>query len=447
MKECNDVGIFREVCIDDVPVDIGNNLIVPVFTHEISAEVKKPITDEVDKTSQSDTRSSESYITIETEVTLIESETTEVAANMEEFDYKTHAAIRVDPLPRAKVVKKEGSFDDKRESPCAKDYESQSDTSSEESSEDEESKVLKKGKFKAMKRIIQAEEREEYLNSIGVWPRKYSKLLLEEKVFCVLFGSSKIISYQLDVVVQMNLEDNHSVFGTMITGLNYIRDQLTNFGYILQLIHDKPLKAVKFPKTPDSMRGDILIAHMLLFTYSFCKQVEEILKTIDSPSNFLGMFGDFLEKIETLKDKADTKFDNVSGATEYDQLLAQVDPFSYSIGKVTEMLSCRESLSNRKKLAGYLRYYTSTSGDDLCSLPEYVERMGEKQKDIYCITVNSRETFAASAFFEVLKKECFEVIYLVEGVHKYAIQPLREFKGKGIINFEFSATDQESIKQ
>ena len=111
------------------------------------------------------------------------------------------------------------------------------------------------------------------------------------------------------------------------------------------------------------------------------------------------------------------------------------------------MLSCRESLSNRKKLAGYLRYYTSTSGDDLCSLPEYVERMDEKQKNIYCITVNSRETFAASAFFEILKKECFEVIYLVEGVHKYAIQPLREFKGKGIINFEFSATDQESIKQ
>ena len=46
MKECNDVGNFREVCIDDVPVDIGNNLIVPVFTHEISAEFEKPITDE-----------------------------------------------------------------------------------------------------------------------------------------------------------------------------------------------------------------------------------------------------------------------------------------------------------------------------------------------------------------------------------------------------------------
>ena len=446
MKKYYEVGNSREVCIDDVAVDIGNNLTVPVSRQEISAEVKELTTDKFGKTLQSDT-SSGSYITIETDVTFIESETAEVAASMEEMDNKTHAAIRADPLPKAKVVKKEGSFDDKKESPDAKVNESQSDTSPEESSEDEESTFLKEGIFKIMKLIIKAEEKEEYLKSIGVWSRKYSKLLLEENVFCSLFGSSKIISYQLGVVVQTNFEDNHDVFGTMITGLTYIRDQLTNLGYILQLIHDKPLKAVKFPNAPDSMRGDTLIAHMLLFTYSFSKQVELILKTIESPSNFLEMFEDFLKEIETLRDKADTKFDNVSGAVDYDQLLAQVDPFPYSSRKVAEMLSCRKSLANRKKLAGYLRYYTSISGDDLCSLPEYVERMDERQKDIYCLTVNSRKTLAASAFSEVLKKDCFEVIYLVDGVHKYAIQQLREFGGKGIRSFKFSSTDQESIKQ
>merc|ERR1711931_182607 len=42
-------------------------------------------------------------------------------------------------------------------------------------------------------------------------------------------------------------------------------------------------------------------------------------------------------------------------------------------------LGIHEDSTNRKKLAGYLRYYTSASGDDLCSLGDYVGRMKEKQ--------------------------------------------------------------------
>ena len=37
-------------------------------------------------------------------------------------------------------------------------------------------------------------------------------------------------------------------------------------------------------------------------------------------------------------------------------------------------LGIHEDSTNRKKLAGYLRYYTSASGDDLCSLGDYVSR-------------------------------------------------------------------------
>merc|ERR1712004_473152 len=49
-------------------------------------------------------------------------------------------------------------------------------------------------------------------------------------------------------------------------------------------------------------------------------------------------------------------------------------------------LGIHEDSTNRKKLAGYLRFYTSASGDDFCSFADYVSRMKETQKDIYYIT-------------------------------------------------------------
>ena len=52
-------------------------------------------------------------------------------------------------------------------------------------------------------------------------------------------------------------------------------------------------------------------------------------------------------------------------------------------------LGIHEDSTNRKKIAGYLRYYTSASGEDTASLTDYVSRMKENQKDIYYITGES----------------------------------------------------------
>merc|ERR1711950_128577 len=59
-------------------------------------------------------------------------------------------------------------------------------------------------------------------------------------------------------------------------------------------------------------------------------------------------------------------------------------------------LGIHEDSTNRKKLAGMLRYYTSASGDESCSFGDYVSRM-KNQKDIYYITGESREVVGASA--------------------------------------------------
>jgi len=97
-------------------------------------------------------------------------------------------------------------------------------------------------------------------------------------------------------------------------------------------------------------------------------------------------------------------------------------------------LGIHEDSTNRKKLAGYLRYYTSASGDELCSLGDYVSRMKENQKDIYYITGESKEVVSASAFVERLKKRGLEVVYMTEPIDEYVVQQLKEFDGKNLVS-------------
>merc|ERR1711953_572046 len=97
-------------------------------------------------------------------------------------------------------------------------------------------------------------------------------------------------------------------------------------------------------------------------------------------------------------------------------------------------LGIHEDSTNRKKLAGYLRYSTSASGDEMSSLTDYVSRMKENQKDIYYITGESKEVVAASAFVERLKKRGFEVVYMTEPIDEYVVQQLKEFDGKNLVS-------------
>merc|ERR1711983_54567 len=115
-------------------------------------------------------------------------------------------------------------------------------------------------------------------------------------------------------------------------------------------------------------------------------------------------------------------------------------------------LGIHEDSTNRKKLAGYLRYYTSASGDDLCSMGDYVSRMKENQKDIYYITGESKEVVAASAFVERLKKRGLDVVYMTEPIDEYVVQQLKEFDGKNLVSvtkegLELPQDEEEKKKQ
>merc|ERR1712110_249303 len=84
-------------------------------------------------------------------------------------------------------------------------------------------------------------------------------------------------------------------------------------------------------------------------------------------------------------------------------------------------LGIHEDSANRKKVANLLRYATSASGDELCSLSDYVSRMKENQKDIYYITGESKEVVAASTFVEKLKKRGLECLYMTEPIDEYVV--------------------------
>lgn len=97
-------------------------------------------------------------------------------------------------------------------------------------------------------------------------------------------------------------------------------------------------------------------------------------------------------------------------------------------------LGIHEDSSNRNKLSDLLRYHTSASGDEVCSLKDYVGRMKETQKHIYFITGENKEQVANSSFVERVKKRGFEVVYMTEPIDEYVVQQMKEFDGKQLVS-------------
>lgn len=97
-------------------------------------------------------------------------------------------------------------------------------------------------------------------------------------------------------------------------------------------------------------------------------------------------------------------------------------------------LGIHEDSQNRSKLADLLRYHTSASGDEACSLKEYVSRMKENQKHIYYITGENRDQVANSSFVERVKKRGYEVVYMTEPIDEYVVQQMREYDGNSLVS-------------
>lgn len=115
-------------------------------------------------------------------------------------------------------------------------------------------------------------------------------------------------------------------------------------------------------------------------------------------------------------------------------------------------LGIHEDSMNRNRLADLLRYQTSSSGEEQCSLKDYIGRMKENQTCIYYIAGESVEAVSNSSFVEAVKQRGFEVVYMVDAIDEYVVQQLKSYEGKNLVSvtregLELPETDDEKKKR
>merc|ERR1712010_398307 len=104
-------------------------------------------------------------------------------------------------------------------------------------------------------------------------------------------------------------------------------------------------------------------------------------------------------------------------------------------------LGIHEDNKNRMKLAELLRYPSTKSGADMTSLKEYINRMKDKQEVIYYITGENKTTLQNSPFLETLKKRDLEVLFMCDAIDEHAIQQLKEYEGKKMMDVSKEGLD------
>ncbi|KAB2090351.1 Heat shock cognate 90 kDa [Gossypium arboreum] len=113
-------------------------------------------------------------------------------------------------------------------------------------------------------------------------------------------------------------------------------------------------------------------------------------------------------------------------------------------------LGCIEDSGNHKRITPLLRFYTSKSEEELTSLDEYVESMGENQKAIYYLATDSLKSAKTAPFLEKLVQKDIEVLYLVEPIDEVAIQNLQTYKEKKFVDIskeDLELGDEDEVKE
>ncbi|KAA8529284.1 hypothetical protein F0562_033917 [Nyssa sinensis] len=123
--------------------------------------------------------------------------------------------------------------------------------------------------------------------------------------------------------------------------------------------------------------------------------------------------------------------------------------FWENFGKLLK-LGCIEDSGNHKRITPLLRFYSSKNEEELISLDDYVENMGENQKAIYYLATDSLKSAKTAPFLEKLVQKDIEVLYLIEPIDEVAIQNLQTYKEKKFVDIskeDLDLGDEDEVKE
>ena len=100
--------------------------------------------------------------------------------------------------------------------------------------------------------------------------------------------------------------------------------------------------------------------------------------------------------------------------------------------------------SNVEKFSDLLRFNSSSdkNAEDLTSFAQYVERVKDNQKEIYYITLPSRDAVESNPYLEIFERKGLEVLYLYEPVDEFVMDALRKYK-----DFDLKSVEHADLKK
>ncbi|MFC1502423.1 molecular chaperone HtpG [bacterium] len=96
--------------------------------------------------------------------------------------------------------------------------------------------------------------------------------------------------------------------------------------------------------------------------------------------------------------------------------------------------------THKDKLAPLFRFNSSKceDGDTLISLQTYVDRMSEKQEEIYFLSGPSREALEKNPTMDLFKAKDIEVLYSFDAIDEFVLPGLMQFQEKNIVSADQS---------
>ena len=151
----------------------------------------------------------------------------------------------------------------------------------------------------------------------------------------------------------------------------------------------------------------------------------------------LGMLEDLAKRA------AERPADDADEAAESDSEAAPVVDYNAFYAEFGAVLKegLGEDFANREKIAGLLRFATSTTDTVSVSLADYKARMKEGQEAIYYITAETQSAARNSPQLEVFKKKGIEVLLMTDRVDEWALSFLNEFDGTPMQSVAKGAVD------